>query len=215
MPQLSFSMRVQDKLARRARRELGRLKRWVAPPSWPVRADGRRLLHLGCGGIDAPGFVNVDALNAPHIHIRGPLDDLGVFADATVDLVYASHCLEHFSYFHTPAVLREWVRVLKPGGILRVAVPDFGALADLYRRGAPLRELEGFLYGGQDYRYNFHQVAFDELHLRELLSRVGLSDVRRWDPEAIEDHSFRDDSSARYTFNGQAELISLNLQGRR
>jgi SAM-dependent methyltransferase len=50
-------------------------------------------------------------------------------ADATYDFVYSSHCLEHMP--DVQLALRNWVRIIKPGGILYVVVPDF----ELYEKG--------------------------------------------------------------------------------
>jgi SAM-dependent methyltransferase len=165
--------------------------------------------------VDAPGFVNVDLLGAPHIHVQSPVDDLSIFPDGCVDLVYSAHCLEHFGYRHRRAVLEEWVRVLKPGGVLRIAVPDFAVIARSYAAGTALSELEGFLLGGQDYRLNFHKAIFDEPSLRGLLTSVGLSDVRPWDPLTVSDHDFTDESNSTCPSGPEMVALSLNLEGRK
>ena len=108
-------------MVRFANRTAGRIRRRLTPP--PLPASGPVRLHLGCGPIDAPGYINVDLLDAPHVHLQRAVDDLSVIPDGSVDLVYACHCLEHFGYRHTRAVLAEWVRVLRPAGTLRLAVP--------------------------------------------------------------------------------------------
>lgn len=46
------------------------------------------------------------------------------FHSRIILLLYASHVLEHIPWYKTEEVLREWVRVLKPGGVLEVWVPD-------------------------------------------------------------------------------------------
>jgi SAM-dependent methyltransferase len=131
--------------------------------------------------------------------------------------VYASHCLEHFGYRHSRGVLAEWVRVLRPGGWLRIAVPDFAVIAAAYTAGARLPEIQGVLLGGQDYRLNFHAAVFDEALLRDLMTGAGLADIRRWDPETVEHHPFRDESSAVCQLGGGAGAVkvSLNLEGRK
>ena len=99
-----------------------------------MRTDIRKL-HLGCGAKRIPGWFHVDALDFPHVDHRGPVEDLGFIADGTVELIYASHVLEHFGRRTYMDVLREWRRVLRPGGVLRLAVPDFAAAARLYLAG--------------------------------------------------------------------------------
>ena len=84
-------------------------------------------LHLGCGAKQIAGWFHVDALDYPHIDHQGPVDDLSFVPDASAQIIYAAHVLEHFGRNTYMAALREWRRVLRPGGILRLAVPDFGA----------------------------------------------------------------------------------------
>ena len=211
----AFGDRAKDKLVRIGRRAAGSVRRHLAPPALPVSADGRVLLHLGCGMVDAPGYVNVDLLDAPHVHVQTSVDDLSIFPDASVDLVYSSHCLEHFGYRHRRTVVTEWVRVLKHGGVLRLGVPDFAVIARSYAAGTPIAELEGPLLGGQDYRLNFHKAVFDERSLRHLMTGVGLTDVRTWDPETAPDHGFKDESSALCQFGAEMVALSLNLEGRK
>jgi ubiquinone/menaquinone biosynthesis C-methylase UbiE len=63
-------------------------------------------------------------------------------------LIYASHVIEYFDINEVKEVLREWRRVLKPGGELRVAVPDFEAMNILYHNGkVKLEDIIGPLYG--------------------------------------------------------------------
>jgi SAM-dependent methyltransferase len=211
----AFGERVKGKLLRLGRRGAGILKRRLSPPMLPSAADGRLRLHLGCGMVDAAGFVNVDLLEAPHVHVQSPIDDLSVLRDGCADLVYASHCLEHFGYRRSRSVLEEWVRVLRPGGLLRVAVPDFAVITRAYAGGTPLREIQGFLLGGQDYRLNFHAAVFDEAFLRDLMAGVGLDEIRRWEPGAVDHHDFTDESAATCRIGSETVSLSLNLEGRK
>ena len=64
------------------------------------------------------------------------------FGDNSFSAVYHSHVLEHLRRSAAPAFLRECYRVLAPGGILRVVVPDLEAIARLY-----LKNLEGAVAG--------------------------------------------------------------------
>jgi predicted SAM-dependent methyltransferase len=82
-------------------------------------------LHLGCGERYLPGYTHIDLDNYPHINYRHDVHDLSMFEDETVDEIYCSHTFEYFDRKEAEDVLHEWYRVLRPGGILRVAVPDF------------------------------------------------------------------------------------------
>jgi SAM-dependent methyltransferase len=208
--------RVKFKLLRLGRRNVGAIKRTLRPPSWPSSPDGKLRLHVGCGMIDAPGFVNVDLFAAPHVHVQSSIDDLSIFPDGCADLVYACHCLEHFGFRHTAFVLEEWARVLRPGGVLRIAVPDFAVIARAYGAGVGLRTLQSLLLGGQDYRLNFHAAVFDEPMLGDLMGRVGVADIRRWDPATIDHHDFIDESAITCPIGADSVLpLSLNLEGRK
>lgn len=174
-------------------------------------------LHLGCGSKSIPGFVHVDIVDGPNIDVRSSVDDLCEFSDASVDLIYASHVLEHFGRREVETVLREWFRVLKPGGTIRLAVPDFAAVVALYEEEGlkdGMSGLVGLVCGGQRNQYDFHKIIFDEPFLAFLLRKVGFSDVRRWDWRATE-HAGVDDFSQAYIPHMDKEngrLMSLNLE---
>ena len=173
-------------------------------------------LHLGCGPRFIPGFVHVDALAAPHVDIVGPVERLAV-GDNTVSLIYASHILEHFGRQEYSAVLKEWLRVLRPGGVLRLAVPDFAACAAIYYECGlvnGLTGLVGLIVGGQRDGYDFHKMIFDEDFLSRELLELGFSEVRRWDWRTTE-HSHIDDYSQAYLPHldkVKGRQMSLNLE---
>lgn len=175
-------------------------------------------LHLGCGVKHIPGFYHVDALDYPHVDRIGPVEDLSFIGDGSVRLIYACHVLEHFGRNEYKAVLAEWCRVLAPGGVLRIAVPDFRAAAELYLDGSNgfgLPHVMGLLVGGQRDQYDYHKVAFDEETLSAALREVGFSATRRWDWRETE-HSSLDDYSQAYLphmAKDTGRLVSLNLEG--
>jgi predicted SAM-dependent methyltransferase len=173
-------------------------------------------LHLGCGKRYLEGFYHIDALDFPHVDHRGPVDDLSFIPDGTAELVYACHVLEHFGRNEVQRVLREWQRVLRPGGILRLGVPDFAACAELYCAGklSSLRLICGPMVGGQRDQYDYHKMIFDEPLLTELLLEAGFRETRRWDWRKVE-HGHVDDYSQSYLPHMDKEngrLISLNLE---
>jgi len=92
--------------------------------------DGLRL-HLGCGGERKAGWVNVDLLGDP-VDLAWNLASSLPFEPASADAVFHEHLLEHLPLQAGSAFMRECYRVLKPGGILRVGVPDAGQLIRSY-----------------------------------------------------------------------------------
>jgi predicted SAM-dependent methyltransferase len=174
-------------------------------------------LHLGCGLKFIPGFVHVDALPFPHLDYQGEADELDWIPDCTLSLIYASHVLEHFGRAEVDKILGEWFRVLKSGGVLRLAVPDFGACASLYVSGRLQRgilDIAGLICGGQRDQYDYHKMIFDETDLTNRLARVGFEQIRRWDHRATE-HADIDDYSQAYLPHldkNNGTLVSLNLE---
>lgn len=82
-----------------------------------------RGLDLGCGKLKChPNAIGVDIDKSSTAEIIADVTDLNMFKDNELDFIVNSHLLEHMPDFI--AVLKEWKRVLKPGGILAVAVPD-------------------------------------------------------------------------------------------
>jgi predicted SAM-dependent methyltransferase len=110
-----------------------------------VPTDRPRRLHLGCGDRFHPAWINLD-LHPQHPSVRAhdvtaPLP----FADLSIDAVYHAHLLEHLPRADALPFLRECLRVLRPGGILRVVVPDLEQIARLY-----LDSLDGAWQGDAD-----------------------------------------------------------------
>lgn len=192
---------------------LEEMKRELHPPSLPKNKNGKVYVHLGCGEINAPGFINVDAVPYSHIHYVQEVDDLSIFSNKYADLIYASHVLEHISHREVTKVIGEWRRVLKEGGVLRISVPDFDKIIETYSSEEnDIRAIIMPLMGGQDYAYNFHKTVFNEKYLTELLLSVGFKEVRKWNPEQVELHSFDDWASKAIEIKGRKYPISLNIE---
>ena len=173
-------------------------------------------LHLGCGKKYIPGFVHVDLQDFEHIDYRTSVADLAFAQDESVDLIYSSHVLEHFGRHEYKKVLHEWFRVLKPGGILRLAVPDFAAVVEYYtKKDDNLEILLGLVVGGQkEGEFDYHKMIFDEKLLNKVLKETGFSRVERYDWRETE-HAHIDDYSQAYLPHMDKEngmLMSLNLE---
>lgn len=171
-------------------------------------------LHLGCGKRFIPGFVHIDAIDFPHVDHVSTIDNLSFIQTDSIDLIYNCHVLEHFKRRDVNRVLREWLRVLKPGGILRTSVPDFSKLCEIYQRQKQLDIVIGALLGRQDYLYNIHYNVFDLASLTQSLEQVGFVNVRHYDWRQTE-HAETDDYSQAYIPHMDKEhgtLISLNVE---
>lgn len=171
-------------------------------------------LHLGCGKRYIAGFVHIDAVDYPHIDHVATIDNLSFIPDNSVELIYNCHVLEHFKRRDVDRVLKEWRRVLKPGGTLRVSVPDFSKLCEVYQRENRIELVIGALFGRQDYLYNIHYNVFDFASLAQSLVQAGFVNVRPYDWRATE-HADVDDFSQAYIPHMDKEhgtLISLNVE---
>jgi predicted SAM-dependent methyltransferase len=91
-----------------------------------------KCLNIGCGERFNSEWTNLDFVqsgNGVQAHdLRGGIP----FQGSTFDVVYHSHVLEHFGKKEALNLLRECHRVLRPGGIIRVVVPDLERIAQLY-----------------------------------------------------------------------------------
>ena len=151
-------------------------------------------LHLGCGPRYLPGYMHIDISNYKHIDIQTDIRNLNQIKDNTVDDIYASHVLEHFKRYEILDILKEWNRVLKPGGTIHISVPDFSACASQYKQKKYLPELIGLVCGGQKDSYDFHNMIFDKELLTNFLVEVGFENVKEYDhkeylPEGYDDWS--------------------------
>ncbi|WP_296509640.1 methyltransferase domain-containing protein [Rhodoferax sp.] len=171
-------------------------------------------LHLGCGKRFIKGFVHIDAVDFPHVDHVAAIDNLSFLPDNSVELIYNCHVLEHFKRRDVRQVLAEWMRVLKPGGVLRISVPDFEALCSVYQKEKKLDLVVGALFGRQDYLYNIHYNVFDYASLSRDLLATGFVNVRKYDWRTTE-HADVDDYSQAYIPHMDKEnglLISLNVE---
>lgn len=177
-------------------------------------------INLGSWHRNIPGFINVDLCDMPHIHHKSSINSLPFFLDNSTQLIYCSHALEYFDRNEAKIALKEWFRILEPGGILRLAVPDFNSLLKVYKETDDLNKIIGPLFGkmqintksGEEMLY--HKTTYDKKSLSELLEECGFINPEYWDWRKTE-HSDFDDHSQAYFPHMQKEtgiLISLNLQ---
>lgn len=182
-------------------------------------------LHLGCGKRYLEGFYHVDLADYDHIDLEHDIAKLPMFEDDSIELIYCSHALEYYDRQQVIEVLKEWYRILKYGGILRLAVPDFEAWHEVYEQTHNLDNLLGALYGrwqiGNKEEIIYHKTTYDLKSLKKLLENCGFKNVKRWDatkvlPKDYDDFSLsyfkhiRDCKTREEYLSGK--LTSLNLE---
>jgi SAM-dependent methyltransferase len=140
-----------------------------------------KLINVGCGAVYHPAWVNFDsAPSAPDVQrldARGGLP----CPDASVDAVYHSHLLEHLDATGAQAFLRECHRVLRVGGILRVAVPDLEGIAQAY-----LRELAAVDAGGDRTLYEWCRLELTDQAARTRSGGAMADFLRGLTPSQVE-----------------------------
>ena len=158
-----------------------------------------RRLHIG-GQVRLPGWEVIDANPGAWVDHVGNAKDLSRFGTGTFSEVYASHVLEHFDYKdELLATLKEWHRVLSPGGMLHISVPDMDILARLFLdRQLTIEDrfkVMRMIFGGHVDRYDYHVVGLNEEFLRRFFrgggfradrSRAGLRHLHRHEPVHIQ-----------------------------
>ena len=121
----------------------------TSSPAGPADDAGREelvCLHVGCGSraasglhpaFTAPGWseLRLDIDPAVEPDVVASITDMAPVADRCVDAVFSSHNLEHLEAHEVPRALAEFHRVLRPGGMLLVTLPDLEAVARLVVEG--------------------------------------------------------------------------------
>ena len=147
-------------------------------------------LHLACGHDYTEGFINIDFYAPEDAVCDARFDVMKLpYPDNSVDEIKAFHIIEHFHFFEIQEVLKEWHRVLKPGGRLWLETPDFLESCRSFVEGSPSMPI-------QDWRvllYNHffahawipgqtHKFLFTEDQLRVNFEWAGFKSANRCPP---------------------------------
>ena len=166
----------------------------------------KRKLHIG--GLErADGWEILNAVPGPNVDHLCNANELPQFEDNTFSEIYASHILEHFDYKgEILSTLKEWRRILAPGGKIYVSVPDLDVLARLILSKDKLDVDHQYfvmrmLFGGHEYDY--HLAGLNEAILSKFLTLSGFANITKVDAFGM----FDDASNMTY----MQLPISLNL----
>jgi predicted SAM-dependent methyltransferase len=96
-----------------------------------LASAGSVRLHIGCGSIYKEGWVNVD-LAGTRVDLPWNLAEPLPFPPRSVDAIFHEHLLEHLTYAEGVELHRRCLELLRPGGVLRIGVPDAGAALQGY-----------------------------------------------------------------------------------
>jgi SAM-dependent methyltransferase len=190
-------------------------------------------VHIGCGGHELPGWINIDNHPAP---LAINLDWGLPLPNRSARFVFLAHLLEHlFHPIQSSRLLAEIRRVLAPGGIVRIVVPDIAKYLRAYaenddaffaerrrQRGLPgyLTNLETFLaYAGAgpapDALFEHHKFGYDFATVARALERAGFVGVRRCNYQQSPHAELRvDDASSNAEAQYAGEHYSLFVEAR-
>jgi hypothetical protein len=139
-------------------------------------------LHLGCGSRHVDGFVNIDLLSGV-ADLLADCTQLSFLRSGIASDVLVEHMLEHLSRAEARIALREWARLLAPGGVLEVEVPDvrwclenFLAAPETERYQGPYegKGAVAAVYGLQTNPGQFHKFGYTPDYLAECIRACGL-----------------------------------------
>jgi predicted SAM-dependent methyltransferase len=173
--------------------------------------------NLGSDNTKIEGFCNIDASPIALCDVVAHIEKLKLNSNS-VNVIYNSHVFEHVPMSKAADVLREWRRVLKPGGRLYICVPDEEVLFRIYldklslyhtEEGRSLVDLAIFFtYGAHRNKYDCHFYGYSFTTLKALLESVGFRNVQRFDRRQLKIVPFHDSSMVKI---GDIEM-SLNVE---
>lgn len=133
-------------------------------------------LNLGSGGISYPGYLSVD-MHDPRSHVHMDITKLD-FDDNSVTEILASHVFEHLNPYHAIDILKNWLRVLKPGGKLIMEMPNIEALC------------HKFVTANKTERYSILNVVYGSVNTTDIGGPDNITSPHLfgWWPESLYDH---------------------------
>lgn len=134
-------------------------------------------LNIGCDNDIRTGWTNIDQFNLKPGVIQMDAQQLQ-FSDNYFDEICARDVLEHITWRKTDDVLKEWFRVLKPGGKIYIQSPNLmgWALAIVHHKCGFHHAME-HVFAHQDNPGNFHYTGFCIDYLKEKMENTGFKNI--------------------------------------
>lgn len=157
------------------------------------RYPGSIMLNIGCGTDYKDGWINIDNNSDDNIEkldlnwdLRNPLP----FAENSVDFIFNEHFFEHLTVEEGQVVMKDLLRVLKPGGVIRIAMPDLEGVVHNYT-SVPLDKdpvIKEFKFDfvqtraewmNMSFRWWGHKWLYDWEELQRRLKQAGYTKIKR------------------------------------
>lgn len=142
-----------------------------------------RRLHWGCGLLATTGWVNSDIMDTPGVDIVADIRKGLPLPDNDFDYIASQHSLGDLKIYEQVGILKELCRVLRPGGVLRLGLPDLDLLIAAYQKGdtSPFLIHDWETIAGNFIThmlwYNITQTPFTFAFVQELMSKAGFVDI--------------------------------------
>jgi len=137
-------------------------------------------LHLGCGEQHFDGYVNIDWRKTSATDLVLDITKLP-YPDNSIEQIESYHVIEHLPRHNLQPALRDWHRVLNPGGKLIIECPDFDEIAKLYLAGNE-KQLDG-IFGLQRFEGDYHLFGYNKTRLSTILERAGFANIENKPPQ--------------------------------
>lgn len=140
----------------------------------------QKLAYRNAGASDYYTEAEYCRLLSEHRFVHHDLSFSVPLADGVADFVYSSHFVEHLFRQDAQHLLEEIHRVLKPGGYVRIAIPDLEYALSLYQAGKKDKMLSDYFFvDGKDSYYARHKYMYDYELISQALQRAGFRDIQR------------------------------------
>jgi predicted SAM-dependent methyltransferase len=154
-----------------------------------IKKGNSKLLNVGCGPHTSKDYINLDYHWSPQIDICWDIVKKDYPIESNfLDGIYTEHCLEHIPYTSFEANCREFFRMLKSGGVVRIIMPDGELYLDIYQERknggsrrmpyeesypTPMARINGI------FRNHGHLFIYDFETVQKILSLAGFVDIKK------------------------------------
>lgn len=170
-----------------------------------------KLLNVGCGPYPHPDFINLDYHWNRDIAICWDITKKAYpLPTSSIEGIYTEHCLEHISFAEFEENIKEFYRMLAPGGTVRIIMPDGELYIDIYQRKkngetvkmpyeehyiSPMARINGI------FRNHGHKFIYDFVTVKRIMEKAGFKNIVKEsfghgrDPRLLIDMQWRSDES--------------------